>query len=218
MTAEASPDEGTGRRGVRKRTIGIGVVIALTAAVGAALIGGKIIADVADVPPPAPAKQAAAAQQPAVPRVDLRRAPIGEAQISIGYPRTWKRLRSTDPGVPLIVADGSEASLLVRVAPVGLTVTPETLSVARNLTDSLVQADGRVDLLEEPGEVVLAGLPGYRYRYRFRTSDGKPGIHVHYFLFKRGQLISLVFQVLPASRLDALSGLIDQMALSFRSV
>jgi len=212
LSAEESPPEETGRRMPRKGLVLVVVILAAALLGGAALIGNKVISGVADPAPPPPAPREASDTPGNFVRFDYT-----PAQISIGYPSDWVQRRSEDREVGLLISRGRDASMLLRVAPIGIEVTPDTLPVVRSLTDSLVRADGRVELLETPREIVLDGLPGYVYRYLFTTKDGRPGAHVHYFLFKGGKLITLVFQALPASRLGALSESFDQIAGTFRN-
>jgi len=140
------------------------------------------------------------------------------AGFSIAYPRTWERIVPADEEVRLLVADGTRISLLIRVTPVGLTVTRQTLGIARGLTDSLVGADRGVNLLSPPQAITLDGLPGYRYLYTFGAGrDGARGAHMHYFLFRRKRLITLVFQVPGARALKLQSGVLDNIAGTFRA-
>jgi len=138
------------------------------------------------------------------------------AGFSIAYPKAWSRLKSRDPAVELLVAQGRATSLLVRRAPVGLDVTEKTLPVVRDLTDSLVRAGRGVRQIRKPEPLTLGGLPGYRYVYTFESSKTTQGVHVHLFLFKGGQMITLVFQAIPASRLEEVAPLIEKIATTFR--
>ena len=63
--------------------------------------------------------------------------------------------------------------------------------------------------------VTAGGLPGWRYRYTF-GSGATGGAHDHYFLFKGGRMIQLVFQAVPAERLPAVAAVFDSIAASFR--
>jgi hypothetical protein len=142
-----------------------------------------------------------------------------EVGFSIAYPRAWKRLNPSDKGVRLLVADGTKTSLLVRVAPLGLTVTRQTLGIVRDLTDSLVGADRRVKLLSQPQPITLDGLPGYRYLYTYAAGGhGRRGAHVHYFLFPRKQLVTLVLQVPGVRALKRQSALLNRVAGTFRVI
>ena len=80
----------------------------------------------------------------------------------------------------------------------------------------LLKADTRITALTDPVAVTIGDLPGYRYRYTYRAADKTEGAHVHYFLFREGRLIQLVFQVTPAARLDALERTFDEIAGSFK--
>ncbi len=137
------------------------------------------------------------------------------ANFSIAYPAGWTRLKPADPEVELLVARDENTSMLVRNSPVGLKVTRTTLSLARDLTDSLVRVDGRVRLRGEPREILLGGLPGFRYVYEFSLSEALRAVHVHYFLFKAGRMITLVFQTAPPQELERVGPLFDRLVRTF---
>jgi hypothetical protein len=139
------------------------------------------------------------------------------SRTSIDYPSSWTRLTDdSDPEVALRVADGDASSLLVRVTEVGLgQVTRKTLPIVRKLTDDLIGADPRAKQLVDPVPVVLGGLPGWRYRYTY-ASDATGGAHDHYFLFKGGRMIQLVFQAQPASHLPVVAPTFDRIAATFK--
>lgn len=152
------------------------------------------------------------------PRAKVIRYKDDLAHISIAYPATWTRLPlpASDAEVSLRAEDGPAASLLMRVSEVGLApVTPKTLSIVRKFTDGLVAADPRTHLLRQPDPVELGGLPGWRYRYTYGTGKTAGG-HDHYFLFKDGDVIQLVFQAQPANRLPELEPLFQRIAATFR--
>lgn len=203
-------------------TLAAGIVVLIAAAA----IGRGIVSPPATKPAPAtkpPASKpapsvAAAPSTPADPPGFVRFRDV-RAGFSIAYPEGWARVASDDPDVQLLVGKGRATSLLVRVArsPLGSDVTAETLPIVRRLTDSLVRADGRVQLLGEPQPLVLDGLPGYRYVYTFATSSGKPGAHLHYFLFKGKRIITLVLQILPAQRLQQELPMLQRVVASFQA-
>jgi hypothetical protein len=138
--------------------------------------------------------------------------------VSLEYPSDWTRIAPPggDPDVALLATSGPSASLLMRVSSLGLAeVTRETLPVVRKLTDDLVAEDARAQQLSAPEAIELGGLPGYRYRYRYgRGRTG--GAHVHYFLFKGGRMIQLVFQAEPAERLPEFDAVFTRIASTFR--
>ena len=140
-----------------------------------------------------------------------------ETGFSISYPRSWRRLPSGDEQVRLIVAGGA-ASVLVRTAPLGLTVRPQTLRSAKKLTDRLVRTVRNVKLLRKPQQIQQGGLPGYLYLYTFRDqASGRRGAHAHYFLFRGETMFTLVFQTVPSTAFGGLAPLFDRIANSFRA-
>jgi hypothetical protein len=151
-------------------------------------------------------------------RADIVRFHDEVSKVSIDYPAGWTRLPDpvNDPEVALRVADNAATSLQIRVSDVGLgPVTRKTLPVVRKLTDDLIAADPRAKQLVAPAAVVLGGLPGWRYRYTF-GEGATGGAHDHYFLFKGGRMIQLVFQAVPATNLPALAHTFDRIAASFK--
>jgi hypothetical protein len=151
-------------------------------------------------------------------RADVVRFKDDVAKFSLDYPAAWAALPQPDddPEVALRIADGPSASLLIRVSAVGLApVTREKLPVVRKLTDALIASDPRAKQLVAPAPVVLGDLPGWRYRYTYGSGE-TGGAHDHYFLFKGGRMIQLVFQAAPASRLPALATRFDRIAATFK--
>lgn len=135
------------------------------------------------------------------------------AGISLRYPGDWARLSSRDPQVRLVAAQSPETSLSLRVSNSELEdVTQRTLPIVRQFTDQLVAADQRVRMLSAPEPISLGGLPGYRYRYTYASESGRDGAHVHYFLFRPGKLVQLVFQSVPARGLQAAEPAFNRIA------
>jgi hypothetical protein len=182
------------------------LVIVAVAAVVALLVGADVGRNLLSSSTPAP-------------RVEIIRFQDPSAKVSIAYPASWTRLpqRPEDPDLALRAAADESTSLLMRVSTSGLDVpvTTKTLPIVRQYTDGLVSADARTKQLTAPAAVVLGGLPGWRYRYTFGAGP-TAGAHDHYFLFKGTQLIQLVFQSVPASRLPSLAPVFDHIAASFR--
>jgi hypothetical protein len=140
------------------------------------------------------------------------------AGFSVYYPPSWRRLRAKSRTVALLVERDQSSSLLARASSVGLNVTTQTLPIVRALTDGLVRADPTVDLLEQPQPISIGGMPGYRYVYTFGRGTPTPGAHVHYFLFHRGRMFTLVFQALPAAVLGAVEPQFARVAQTLRAV
>jgi hypothetical protein len=136
-----------------------------------------------------------------------------ENGIALTYPGSWRRLQPPDTQVRLLAAAGTSASLLLRVTTSAIAdVKQETLPVVRQFTDPLLAADERATQLSPPEAISLDGLLGYRYRYTYTGQNGSTGAHVHYFLFKRGKMIQLVFQAVPASSLPKVEPTFERIA------
>jgi len=136
---------------------------------------------------------------------------------SISHPAGWRRLAAPDPEVRLL-AEGDGSSMLVRMTDLKIEIGPESLDIAKKLTDKLVQSAGQAKLLRRPEQVTLGGLPGYLYLYTFRdAATGERGAHAHYFLFRGQTLITIVFQTAPAERLIALAPLFDRIGETLRA-
>ncbi len=180
-------------------------VAAVVIAAGAAVLGRELISS------DPPAKERTRSSGGFVKFAD------SQTGFSISYPRSWRRLASPDTQVRLIVAGGA-ASVLVRTAPLGLRVRPETLRSAKKLTDRLVRSVRNVKLLRKPQQVQQGGLPGYLYLYTFRDqASGKRGAHAHYFLFRGETMFTLVFQTVPSTAFGGLAPLFDRIASTFRA-
>jgi len=189
--------------GALRRWIPAGAAIAILLGAVAVVLGRELIAP-APREPPAPAANAF---------VRFRDAAGG---ISISYPARWRRVASRNPEVRLL-AEGEGSSMLVRMADIGIEVGPESLGSARKLTDTLVRAAKKAELLRPPTRVSLGGLPGYLYLYTFSDdATGQRGAHAHYFLFRGQTLITLVFQTEPAERLARLAPLFDRLGETLR--
>lgn len=134
----------------------------------------------------------------------------------VGYPSDWTRLAPGDPSVALLATGGAD-SFMVRVLRLPAPVDPAALPPARPFTDEIQRSSESVRLLEPPKRITLAGLPGYFYFYTFRdAASGRIAAHSHFFLFAGRQVISLVFQALPADRFPADAALFDRITASFR--
>jgi hypothetical protein len=141
-----------------------------------------------------------------------------ETGIALTYPGTWRRLPSNDPQVRLLAAAGPSTSVLVRATRTEIVgVKRETLPILRGFTDPLIAADERAKQLSAPEAISLGGLLGYRYRYTYRGQNGSTGAHVHYFLFKRGKMIQLVFQAVPAASLPKVEPTFERIASTLRN-
>lgn len=207
--------------GIPRRWLAAVAVVAILAAAAAILIGRQIVSGPSSPARPKPAATTApnAAAPQALPpdpagfvRVEDR-----ERGLSIALPKSWQRLPSSDDQVS-VLATGDGASMLVRTAPLGFDVGPESIGAARKITDSLVRAVKQVKVVEGPKQVSVGGLPGYLYLYTYRdAATGQRGGHAHYFLFQHQSMVTIVFQVLPADRFAALGPLFDEIGRTLRT-
>jgi len=185
------------------------VAIAAVILVGvAAMVIARELVSPAPPPPDPPAARAPS---------DFVRFRDEAGAFSISHPAGWARVASPDPEVRLLV-QGDGSSMLVRMGNLGIEVGPESLGAARKLTDKLVRTAGGTKLLRPPKQVTLGGLPGYLYLYTFAdAASGQRGAHAHYFLFRGETLITIVFQTVPAERLNALAPLFDRIGETLRA-
>lgn len=185
------------------------------AAIAAALLLGTVAIVIArgliSSPPPAdpPAREPAADE--------FVRFTDAAGGISISHPAGWRRTASPDPEVRLL-AEGEGSSMLVRISDFGAGAGPKDLDAAKALTDKLVRDAGRVKMVRPAKRVTLGGLPGYLYLYTFAdAASGQRAAHAHYFLFRGRNLITIVFQAVPAQRLPLLAPLYDRIGDTLRS-
>jgi hypothetical protein len=194
-----------GDRAVPLKLLVAGLVGALLAAVGAALIARQLVSS--DSP---------SATKPSAPRgfVEFR---DPRARLSLAYPKGWTRLQSPDTAVELLVARDDGVSFLLRTVPLRLAITAENLSQAKQFTDKTLKDNKRLKLLGKPQVIKLGGMPGFLYVYTFRDPQTRrTAAHAHYFVFRGRRMISLVFQALPADRLADLAPTFESIARTLR--
>ncbi len=200
-------------RNRRVLTIVIGVL--LVAGIGfAAVFGSGILAR------PEPAQATAAANSSTNGKLsELTTFRSDQAGFELGYPASWEKLATNDPQVLLLVSEGTQDSFLVRSLELGQPVGPEQLPVAKQLTDQIVNSNQTVEMVTEPKQIQLGGLPGFFYFYSFKDeASGQEGAHSHYFLFRDKTMISLVFQTLPKERFPNSAPTFDKITSTFRTL
>lgn len=196
----------------RKWLVGGVAAFLAIAAILALVIGGVVGRSIV----PSTTEPAAPAVEPPPPQGTTRFKDT-LTDISIAYPAAWQRRLARDQEVRMI-ASSSDASAAVSISVRKSeleTVTAQTLPLVRPLTDDLLRADTRIETVPEPVPVTVDGLPGYRYTYTYRREQGGLGAHIHYFLFKQERVIQMVFQAVPAAKLDELQPTFDAIAASF---
>ncbi len=109
--------------------------------------------------------------------------------------------------------------MLVRASELQEAVGPQQLPSARQVTDKLVTSNKSVQMIAEPRQIELGGLPGFFYYYSFKdAASGQEGAHSHFFLFNGKTMISMVFQTLPRERFASTAPTFDKISASFQAV
>jgi hypothetical protein len=205
----------------RMLVLAIGVVLAAGLGTSAAIWGPEFFA------PGQPAKaantasgtdKAADAASKALP-AGFSQFRSDQAGIELAYPSTWTKLTPKDPQILLLIAQGTQDSVLVRASELQEAVGPQQMAAARQVTDKLVMSNKTVQMITEPKQIELGGLPGFFYFYSFKdTGTGQEGAHSHFFLFNGKTMISMVFQTLPRERFASTAPTFDKIAASFHAV
>lgn len=141
-----------------------------------------------------------------------------QGRFAVSYPKSWRRVPSSDPQVALLVRRGpaSRDSMQIRVVPLPQAIDSAHLADAKKITDAVVKT-GDVRVLAER-RITLNGLSGFYYLYTFgKPGSGRFGVHAHYFLFARSTMYALVFQALPDTHFVKLAPTFDRIARSFRA-
>ena len=142
-----------------------------------------------------------------------------QAGFELAYPSSWTKLNPKDPQVLLLLAQGTQDSLLVRQSELPEPVGPQQLPAARQVTDKLVTSNKSVQMITDPKQIELGGLPGFFYFYSFKdATSGQEGAHSHYFLFNGKTMISMVFQTLPRERFASTAPTFTKVANSFHAL
>lgn len=201
----------------RKRLLAIVAgVLVLGAGLGALGFGVSQRLLGPEEPPPPPPTAAGPSSAPRLPPgfTEFR---YPQAGFALAYPADWRRLPSSDPQVVLVAARNAQESFLVRVVELESPVGPRELPAVKPVTDQIVKSNQSVQLLAEPAQIELAGLPGYFYFYSFADpGSGQRGAHSHFFVFKERKMITLVFQALPVEQFPQVAPTFDQIVSSFR--
>ena len=197
--------------------IAVGVVLAVGLGTSAAILGPELFKSAQ------PAKTANTTNKENTSDKSL---PVGfskfrsdTAGFELAYPSAWTKLSPKDPQVLLLIAQGTQDSVLVRASELQEPVGPQQLPAARQVTDKLVTSNKSVQMITEPRQIELGGLPGFFYYYSFKdTTSGQEGAHSHFFLFNGKTMISMVFQSLPRDRFASTAPIFDKISASFHAV
>jgi hypothetical protein len=207
-------------RSKRVLAIVIGVVLAVVLGTSAAIWGRGFFT------PDSPAKAANAANAANKTDASMKSKPAGftefrndQAGFELAYPSNWTKLSPKDPQVLLLLSQGTQDSFLVRDSELQDPVGPQQLPAARQVTDKLVSSNKSIQMVTDPKQIELGGLPGFFYFYSFKDpTTGQEGAHSHFFLFNGKMMISMVFQTLPKERFSESAKTFDQIAASFHAL
>jgi hypothetical protein len=138
--------------------------------------------------------------------------------IRLAYPRTWTRLPSHDPTVPLLVSSRDGASLQVRGVQLSQTITGPRLAVIRDATGLLIKARPQVKIIAGPRLLADNGLPGFLYIYTFYDPISRQRVgHSQISLFSGRRMYTLVFQTARETGLTRFAMLFDKITASFHA-
>jgi hypothetical protein len=207
----------------KRRTLVIAVGVVLVAGLGtsAAIWGPELVAS------GQPAKTAnTASTTDKSSNTAAQALPAGFSQFrsdqggfELAYPSSWTKLTPKDPQVLLLLSQGTQDSVLVRASELQQPVGPQQMAAARQVTDKLVTSNKTVQMITEPKQINLGGLPGFFYFYSFKDANtGQEGAHSHFFLFNGKTMISMVFQTLPRERFASTAPIFDKIAGSFHAL
>jgi hypothetical protein len=140
------------------------------------------------------------------------------AGFNMAYPKGWTRLSSKDAGVRLLASGPDGASLLVRLATLGVNVTGRTLDEVEALTGRGLRAEKGLSIVAGPKLLSVNNLPGFLYIYSF--TDPKThakSAHSQITLFSGKRMYTLVYQTAAAATLVRLAPLFDQVTDTFHA-
>jgi hypothetical protein len=142
-----------------------------------------------------------------------------QAGFELAYPSNWTKLSPKDPQILLLLSQGTQDSFLVRASELQESVGPQQLPAARQMTDKIVSSNKSIQLVTEPKQITIGGLPGFFYFYSFKDpTTGQEGAHSHFFLFNGKTMISMVFQSLPKEHFSESAKTFDQITASFHAL
>ncbi len=141
------------------------------------------------------------------------------AGFQISYPTGWTRLTSSkDAGVRLLTTGPDGASLLVRLATLGVPVDGRALAELEALTGTKLRAQAGVAIVAGPKLLSINNLPGFLYIYSFvDPTTRQRAAHSQITLFSGKRMYTLVYQTAAAATLVRLAPLFDQVTDTFHA-
>ncbi len=139
-----------------------------------------------------------------------------QAGVELAYPASWTQRPSAEARALLVSAQDEQDVLQVRAFDLPQPVERQQLAAAKQLTDQMVTANKEIQMLAEPKQVELGGVPGFLYLYSYKDPSGQDGLHSHWVLFNGKTAITMVFQALPKERFANSAPIINQIAGTFQ--
>jgi hypothetical protein len=141
------------------------------------------------------------------------------AGFRMSYPAGWTRLPSSkDAGVRLLATGSDGASLLVRLATLGVSVDGRALADLEALTGTKLKAQPGVQIVAGPKLLSVNNLPGFLYIYSFiDPATQQRAAHSQITLFSGKRMYTLVYQAAAAASLVKLAPLFDQVTDTFHA-
>ena len=208
----------------RRMLVIIGLLLAVGLGTSAAIFGPRLFTR--DQPAQAANTANAAASSTNKTNASTTSKPVGfsefrseQAGFELAYPSDWTKLSPRDPQVLLLLSQGPQDSMLVRVSELQEAVGPQQLPALKQVTDKLVSSNKTVQMVAGPNQIQLGGLPGYYYFYNFTDpATGQQGSHSHFFLFNGKTMISMVFQSVPKEHFTESAKTFDKIANSLHTI
>jgi hypothetical protein len=120
--------------------------------------------------------------------------------------------------VRLLLRGSGGASLLVRLATLGVNVTGKTLAQLELATDVTLRAESGVEIVAGPRLLSVNNLPGYLYIYSYIDSTShQRSAHSQIVLFSGKRMYTLVYQTAQAAELVKQAALFDQITDTFHA-
>ncbi len=190
----------------------------LTIAIGVLLVAGVATSAVVfSLTPGEPAKAANTTNPPAHSTpADFTQYRSEQAGFELAYPKSWSKKPFRDPTALLVASPDAQDALLIRAFELPKPIEPQELSAAKQLTDQMVTSDKAIQMIGEPKQVELGGLPGFLYTYSRKDPHGQQeGVHSHFVLFNGKTAITLLFQALPADHFPSSAPTINKVISTF---
>lgn len=135
------------------------------------------------------------------------------AGISFKHPASWTRLEDRSGQRRVVLLESDNNGMWVSLYGV-----PSEVGDLRTFARGIITQGSEPVAIGLENEITLNNLPGFYFFYTFHDSlTGQQAAHFRYFLRRGSQVISLVFQVSPATDHARLTPIFDKIAESFQA-